>query len=137
VVPVAAAVAKVLIDAPMTGISPGRLPQPFTYRELAQLAYGVGEPSPAQLASVRRAVGRLVAAGRAERVGRSIGDEVHVRRDKHGRSWFARNPGGVEVRSVRTEAEQAEWDAGTDERMALRAAHKQAFSRLIAATRTR
>ena len=127
---VAVAVEKLLVDAPMTEIPPGRRPQSFTYRELAQLAYGAGEPSPAQLASVRRAVGRLVAGGRAQRVGRAMGDGVHVRRDKHGRSWFARDPGSVRVRRVRTEAEQAEWDAGAEERMARRAAFNQAF-RLI------
>ena len=128
-VAVAVAVEKLLVDAPMTGVPPARRPQSFTYRELAQLAYGVGEPSPAQLASVRRAVGRLVAAGRAERIGRTDTDQVHVRRNKHGRSWFARNPGSVHVRRVRTDAEQAEWDAGADERMARRAA----FNRTVRA----
>src|SRR5665213_1363714 len=96
----------------MMDVPPVRRPQSFTYRELAQLAYSVDEPSPAQLASVRRAVGRLVAAGRAERIGRTDTDEVHVRRDKHGRAWYARNPGSIAVRRVRTEPEQAEWDAG-------------------------
>jgi hypothetical protein len=111
----------------MTEIPPARRPQSFTYRELAQLAYGVDEPSPAQLASVRRAVGRLVAAGHAERIGRTDTEEVHVRRNKHGRAWYARNPGSVRVRRVRTDAEQAEWDAGAEERMARRAAFNQAF----------
>jgi hypothetical protein len=114
----------------MTEIPPARRPQSFTYAELAQLAYGVDEPSPAQLASVRRAVGRLVAAVRAERIGRTDAEEVHVRRDKHGRAWYARNPGSVRVRRVRTEAEQAEWDAGADERMAGRALVNRTFNQL-------
>ena len=129
-VAVAVAVEKLLVDAPMTEIPPARRPQSFTYRELAQLAYGVDEPSPAQLASVRRAVGRLVAAVRAERIGRTDAEEVHVRRDKHGRAWYARNSGSVRVRRVRTEAEQAEWDAGADERMARRALVNRTFNQL-------
>ena len=130
VVAVASAIEKVLLEAPVMGNPPGRVPKSFTHRELAQLAYGVEEPSSAQLASVRRAVGRLVAGGRAERVGRAMGEGVHVRRDKHGRSWFAHNPGGIEVRRVRTELEQAEWDAGAEERMAPRAEVNRTFRAL-------
>ena len=129
-VAVAVAVEKLLVDAPMTGVPPARWPQSFTYAELAQLAYSADEPSPAQLASVRRAVGRLVAAGHAERIGRTDAEEVHVRRNKHGRAWYARNPGSVRVRRVRTDAEQAEWDAGAEERMARRAAVNQTFRAL-------
>ena len=45
----------------------GKLPPGFTHHQLACAVYGTDEPTAAQLSAIRRAVARLVKAGRAER----------------------------------------------------------------------
>jgi hypothetical protein len=98
----------------------------YTYPALARAVYGVDEPSASQLAVVRRAVGRLVAAGQARRGGRDKPDQFHTRRTKQRveltggppGSGFTlpaaetverrfRNPGGVLVYRAWTPDEQA------------------------------
>jgi hypothetical protein len=125
-----AAILKAAERSPRSG-----LPNCFTHRELACLVYGVDEPTAAQGAAVRRAVGNLVAAGIAERdPERAFGisreydskdpqiaqlanrtgthDRVVRRREFEGLGRLylvrlrCRNPGGVLVRRTLTDVDR-------------------------------
>jgi hypothetical protein len=110
------AVERILAEAPLAG----ETPKEYTQLELAQRAYGVEKPTAAQLSAVRRVTARLVAAGKAERVGRaearwdraSVDDDAtwHVR-GRRGRSrrapHWARNPGFMCVRRTPTPEQKA------------------------------
>ena len=88
---------------------PSGLPESFTYRELARIAYATdaAEPTKAQLSAVRRSVARLVAAGRAQRDEdkRYFNSEGRHERVVRGYRRTALNPGGVEVRRTMTPAD--------------------------------
>jgi hypothetical protein len=107
--PVAGRIVAILDAAPTH--EPSGFPQDFTHQELAREVYGVNEPTAAQLSAVRRAVAKLVAAGRAERDlerkrwGASFGE--HQRRGRYGSVWWYANPPGVGVHRPMTEADHA------------------------------
>ena len=106
---------QLLDEAPRTA---GGHPQAFSHYELALLVYASDDPSAAQLSAVRRATARLVTRGLAERppVDRVLevsgeheaGWHAHTRRDRHGipRTYWQRNPAGILVRRVLTDADR-------------------------------
>jgi hypothetical protein len=88
----------------------------FTHRGLACEVYGVDDPTAAQLSAVRRAVAKLVAAGRAERGQERVPPfdmpwAVDGPRSRHHRTRGAwtysyGNPGGVLISRVPTEEDR-------------------------------
>ena len=124
--PILPRIAAILDAAP---VREGWLPQGFTHRALAMLVYETDEPSTAQLSAVRRAVAKLVAAGRAERnldragrCGWHLGADTHWRTQRRPltdaevgamldggedpRRHLYANPPGVEIRRPMTDAER-------------------------------
>jgi hypothetical protein len=115
-VPVIERVAELLADS---GRSDAEVIVGFTNRALAARVYETDDPSAAQLSAVRRAVARLVAAGRAERSGREsawltpppwlvdLPPKRHERRSKYGHLARATNPGGTVVCRRPTDEDRA------------------------------
>ena len=89
-------------------------PLDFTHRELARTVYAIDEPTAAHESAIRRAVAKLVAAGRVERitVDRMIngyehgGTGWHTRLSPRGYEYVAHNPAGIVVRRVLTVADR-------------------------------
>lgn len=113
--PVVSVITALLDNAPTSEAS--GFPAAYSHHDLAAEVYGTTSPTAAQLSAVRRAVAKLVTAGRAERDherwGRGAG--VHERRRVVAQDTeqedvvvgLYANPGGVGVRRAMTAADHA------------------------------
>jgi hypothetical protein len=106
--PVVVRVAAILDDAPSHATS--GLPLGYSHRDLACEAYGVDEPTAAQLSAVRRAVAQLVAQGRAtrarDRMNMGVGRHLRRSRSQPNLRYQYANPTGVTVRRSLTDADR-------------------------------